>query len=249
MFKLLCFFLGMLFLFHVEKASAIALNPIPKKNHTVLNIDSTVIKTRSFNNTALQEYAKQKDFIYTEAPPEGRSWWSRFWSWVWGLLERVFGKIFSGTASWFIFKTLLFILAALALAFIIFKILGIDVIQIIRGESKGVEIPYGESLENIHDINFDNEIENAISSRNYRLAVRLLYLRCLKQLSDAQLIHWQIDKTNAAYLTELGDTKYRQLFGVLTSQFEYIWYGDFPVDVQSFQNINALFADFKKGLS
>lgn len=247
MFKLLCFFFGMLFLFTAEETSAIATKPVVKKNHVALNIDSTVIKARSFNNPALQQYAKQKDFQYTEAPA-GQSWWGRFWQWIWGILERIFGKIFSGPATWFLFKTILFILAAVGLAFIIFKILGIDVIKIIRGESKNIEIPYGESLENIHDINFDGEIENAITNRNYRLAVRLLYLRCLKQLSDAQLIHWQIDKTNTIYLTELADTKYRQLFGVLTSQFEYVWYGDFPVDGQSFQNINALFVDFKNGL-
>jgi hypothetical protein len=75
--------------------------------------------------------------------------------------------------------------------------------------------------------------------------VRLLYLRCLKQLSDAKLISWQIDKTNATYLFELDDTGQRQKFGLLTRQFEYIWYGDFPIDPKIFGNIYKSFMDFK----
>jgi hypothetical protein len=35
---------------------------------------------------------------------------------------------------------------------------------------------------------------------------------------------------------------------LLTRQFEYVWYGDFFVDGQSFQNINTLFQDFKQML-
>jgi hypothetical protein len=46
-------------------------------------------------------------------------------------------------------------------------------------------------------------------------------------------------------LNELADMDQRQSFSVLTRQFEYVWYGDFPVDSRSFQNINTLFHDFK----
>jgi hypothetical protein len=35
---------------------------------------------------------------------------------------------------------------------------------------------------------------------------------------------------------------------LLTRQFEYIWYGDFFIDGQAFQNINGLFQDFKQML-
>jgi hypothetical protein len=238
----------MFFLFTIEKASAIPTKPVAKPVQKAFQIDSSTIAKHSFNDAALQRYAKQKEFIYQDAPAEGKTLWQRFWSWVWRILGNIFRTIKGDTASWFLFRMAFYVIALIALGFIIFKLAGIDVFKILKGESKNIEIPYGESLENIHDINFDGEIDNAIANRNYRLAVRLLYLRSLKQLSDAHLIHWQIEKTNTSYLTELADTEYRQLFGLLTTQFEYIWYGDFPVDGQSFQNINALFIDFKKGL-
>jgi len=97
-------------------------------------------------------------------------------------------------------------------------------------------------------MNFDAEIEKAISRHDFRLAVRLLYLKCLKQLSDKELIRWQIDKTNAAYIYELTDPVQKQTFGLLTRQFEFIWYGDFPIDKDTFSKINALFQNFKNHL-
>jgi hypothetical protein len=110
-------------------------------------------------------------------------------------------------------------------------------------------LPYSESLENIHDINFDGEIEKAVTQHNYRLAVRLLYLRCLKQLSDAELIKWQIDKTNSAYINELSNQEQRKVFKTLTLQFEYVWYGEFAIDAPVFKNINTLFQDFNKDIA
>jgi len=126
---------------------------------------------------------------------------------------------------------------------------GINLLNVFRRKSLNAEVPYHESLENIHEINFDDELERAINQHNYRLAVRLLYLKCLKQLSDAELIRWQIDKTNNAYITELNNPAQREVFKTLTLQFEYAWYGEFPIDAAVFKNINALFMDFKKSIS
>lgn len=227
---------------------AIAQKPIVKHIPQVLKTDSSALNTHYFNNTALQNYSKQKVFRYDSSVAVGVSFWERFWSWIWKKTGDFFGRIFANKSSWFLFRLVLFVVAGGALVYMILRIAGIDVIGLFMGRSKNIELPYTESLEDIHAINFDTEIDNAVSGRNYRLAVRLLYLRSLKQLSDAQLIHWQIEKTNSSYITELGDTEYRRLFGLLTTRFEYVWYGDFPIDGQAFQNINSLFIDFKKGL-
>ncbi len=124
--------------------------------------------------------------------------------------------------------------------------MGDDLANIFRRGSKEAAIAYNESIENIHEISFDDELEKAINNKNYKLVIRLLYLRTLKQLSDAQLIHWQIEKTNSAYVNELTNDDQRQSFAVLTRQFEYIWYGNLPVNERSYQNIQTLFNDFKK---
>ncbi len=107
-------------------------------------------------------------------------------------------------------------------------------LNIFRRKSLSANLPYSESLENIHEIDFDAEIEKAVSQHNYRLAVRMLYLKCLKQLSDATLIKWQPEKTNSAYINELNDVVKRTAFKLLTRQFEYVWYGEFAIDGSTF---------------
>jgi len=230
----LCAFLG------VSKTFA-AVKKMPAK----VSIDTAKITVKNFNSTALKKFSEDKDFNYHGQAIGTPSVWERFWNWVWQKLSSLFNGIPHGGS---IFKYSLLALAVAGLIYIVFKALGVDVMQLFRGEAKKIEVPYTESLENIHEINFDAEIEKAISQHNYRLAVRLLYLRCLKQLSDKNLIHWQLDKTNAAYLYELTDAEQQQTFGVLTRQFEYVWYGDFFIDSQAFNSINLLFQNFKKQL-
>lgn len=213
--------------------------------HRKILVDSTAIVQRQFNGAALKQYSSSPDFKYdTET---SLSWWDRFWRWFWRWIAKLFD--FEGPKA--VAPIVKYIIGAVAVSFIVYsliKYMGAD-LNIFRKDAKQVPIPYSESLENIHEISFDQEIEKAMAQHNYKLAVRLLYLRSLKQLSDAGLIHWQTDKTNSAYLNEIADSAQRQSFSILTIQFEYVWYGDFPVDGRSFQNIYTLFQDFKKMLS
>jgi hypothetical protein len=218
-------------------------NDVTKVIHKTIRIDSALVTQRHFNAGALKLYQQDRDFKYN-TEETGLSLWDRFWRWFWRWLRDLFD--FDGPKI--AMPYLKYIMGALAIIIIVYgiiKYLGND-LRLFGKEAKSVDIPYSESLENIHEISFDEEIERAMAQHNYKLAVRLLYLRSLKQLSDAQLIHWQIEKTNSAYLNELTDSAQRQSFGIITTQFEYVWYGDFPVDGRSFQNIYTLFQDFKK---
>lgn len=212
-----------------------------------IRLDSVKISVHSFNAAALEKYKKDPNFDYREATAKaGLSWWDRFWNWFWELIAKMFGNNQpTHVPSISYFKYIAEAIVVALLIFIIIKLAGLNISNIFRREPAVIQVPYSESLENIHQITFEEEIEKALNQRNYRLAIRLLYLSTLKQLNDAHLIHWQLEKTNSTYLNELSDVGQRQSFGVLTRQFEYVWYGDFPVDRQSFQNINTLFHDFK----
>ena len=135
-------------------------------------------------------------------------------------------------------------LGVAAIVFLILKLAGVDPFKAIRSKSASA-LPYSEYTDNIHDINMDDELEKAITVRNYRLAVRLLYLKSLKQLNDAGLIHWEPNKTNTDYSNELQNFEQRLAFNLLTRQFEYIWYGEFSIDADVFGRISDLFKDFK----
>jgi len=225
----------------------IVLKPVEQPVADFIRLDTSKIKVHAFSAAALDKYKNNPDFDYREADAKtGLNWWQRFWNWFWELIAKLFGNSQPTPAPSFPFmKYIIAAAAVILLIFIIIKLAGLNISNIFNREAAEIQVPYSESLENIHQITFEEEIEKALNQRNYRLAIRLLYLSTLKQLNDAHLIQWQLEKTNSAYLNELSDATQRQSFGILTRQFEYVWYGDFPVDGQSFQNINTLFHDFK----
>jgi len=239
---LLVFLLITAFGFGANAAKAVKKDSV-KLIHKTIKVDSASIVERHFNAAQLKLYKQDRNFQYATQETD-LSIWDRFWRWFWKWLRNLFD--FDGPRL--DVPYLKYIIGALAIGLIVYgiiKYLGDD-LHLFSKKVKAIDIPYSESLENIHEISFDEEIERAMNQHNYKLAVRLLYLRSLKQLSDAQLIHWQVEKTNSAYLNELTDSVQRQSFGILTTQFEYIWYGDFPIDGRSFQSIYTSFQDFKK---
>ncbi len=208
----------------------------------VLYYDTEKVAVRTFDKAALKNYSNQKEFQYGDTYV-GESLWTRFWRWFWGLFDPQDTRTAAGIFG-VILKYLFIGLGVAAILFIIFRLIGVDASNIIRRKPQS-PLTYSESLENIYAIDFDAEIEKATSKQNYRLAVRLLYLRLLKQLSDVGLINWDITKTNSIYIDELSNAEQRISFKLLTRQFEYIWYGERSIDAEVFKKVNSLFSDFK----
>ncbi|WP_113654542.1 DUF4129 domain-containing protein [Pedobacter namyangjuensis] len=247
---LLAFVVFLLFAFNAN-ATAIQKENVKKDSikKATLITDSSKITIKQIDEQAVNEYSKQRDFIYDDVTPAGLSWWDRFWMAVGRWFERLFsggGKRLPNTGFLVFLKYASITVAVALIVFIVMKIFGLD-LKFLTGKSKAVDIPYEESLENIHEIDFEDHLENAISNGNYRLAVRLLYLKTLKQLTDRNLINWQPEKTNQTYIAELTE-EHKTDFADLTLRFEYIWYGDFYIDKESFEPINESFNQFNKQL-
>lgn len=228
----------------------------PKHEKAILKNDTSVVTLRHFDEAALKAYSKNPEFQYNE-PTTDLSVWARFWRWFWALITTIwdwFISLFDFKALtrlgifWQIVKLLILAAGLAALVFFILKSMGINMLGIFRKKPATAPIPYSEFFEDINTIDFDAEIESAVSKHNYRFAVRLLYLKSLKQLSQAELIAWQIDKTNSTYINELVNEEQRTAFKLLTRQFEYVWYGDFLIDQPVYKTIDLSFNDFNKKL-
>jgi hypothetical protein len=226
-----------------------AQKPVVKKVHHILVLDTGKLVVRHLDTAALNKYSKDPDFNYNhEKELQQESLWERFWNWFWGWVGRLFPRFSGGKNLASVLKYLLYGAAAFLFIYLILKLLKIDLLKLFRKHKNEEGLPFTEFSENIHDINFDDSISKALLDKNYRLAVRLLYLRSLKRLNDAGMIHWKLEKTNLAYLNELENPEYKKLFGALTVSFEYVWYGDFPINGEVFQNIDSLFRDFNTRL-
>jgi len=230
----------------------VAHGAVPKKTvpktPAIVKIDtSSSISLRSFDKASIKKYSSRPEFQYNDTR-EGLSWWDRlwirFWRWFWSLFRfkglSVLGTIIN------IIEIIAIVAAVGALIYAILKAVGMDP-RTLLSKTSPPTVPYSEFFEDINTIDFDAEIEKAVASHNYRFAVRLLYLKCLKQLSDAGAIAWEIDKTNSHYIYELKNDDQRNAFSLLTRQFEYVWYGEFSINDAVYNTIALSFRDFNKG--
>jgi hypothetical protein len=100
---------------------------------------------------------------------------------------------------------------------------------------------YNTLDENIHEMDFDKLIEEAMSKKDYRLGIRLVFLYALKMLSDKNHIHWDQGKTNHDYLDELKLAELKEGFSDLNYYFEYAWYGNFNINAEMFHHVQDIF--------
>ncbi len=105
-----------------------------------------------------------------------------------------------------------------------------------------------EISEDIFAINYQKEIDKAAAQGNYRLAIRLLFLKLLKNMSEKSIILYKQDKTNLDYLGELHPTNYYTNFFRITRNYEYSWYGHFIVSEDAYKIIRRDFDQFDKEL-
>lgn len=181
------------------------------------------------------------DYRYDRIGPAPKTAWDRFWEWFW----RKVGELFDSEGGSIGLRIIEYALILGAIALMVYLILKNDVRALFYGKSASVAIDFSEFAEDIHAINFDALIATAISKKDYRRAVRLHFLKLLKELTDRGLINWQIDKTNNDYSIELANSKYSVSFKELSQLYEYVWYGDFEPDEKHFSNTVNKFNAFR----
>ncbi|CAN5134178.1 hypothetical protein BH09BAC5_BH09BAC5_03670 [soil metagenome] len=220
-------------------------NPEEKKK---LKYDSTSVVKREATTSQQEKYNKDEVWRYdrdkTNVDPQ-ETVFDRMWNGFWDKVQK---SLFSGNHGrdfnpW----NILWILILVTLiVLVILKVTNSGVSTIFSGKSRKAE-KTDATLEDvdIHAIDYEKQIHDAISNLDYRLAVRLWFLRTLKTLSDNELLTWQIDKTNSDYYYELSGSNYQKDFGDVSNVYDYIWYGEFPVDANSYSKAEDKFKSLR----
>ncbi len=99
--------------------------------------------------------------------------------------------------------------------------------------------------DTIYGIDFEKDISRALGSGNYREAIRLRYLQCLKLLSDSDKIEWRIYKTPAQYTREYKNDD----FSNLTRRYVLVRYGDYEATQAIFDDISDKYKSIENQLS
>lgn len=99
-----------------------------------------------------------------------------------------------------------------------------------RHETVTEALDYQEIEEDIHELDLDTLLSQALEQGNVRQVCRLRYLITLKALADAGAIDWQRYKTPSQYAAEYPSPEFR----ALTREFLRIRYGDFQATVETY---------------
>ena len=197
------------------------------------NIDFTTQK--EFKEPLTEKYS-DKEFIYTEdavekEEPDSAPIDTAFLNGFIYFMVNIFPYILGGFIILIILKTFL----GTEIGFWNFK-----------NNSKKISEKLVFEDEDIHEVDLNGLLKNAIDKKEYRLSIRYYYLSVLKRLSSKKMIKYHIEKTNSEYLFEIENIATRKEFSYLSYVYTYVWYGEFPVDETTFKVIESKYKSFLK---
>jgi len=140
-------------------------------------------------------------------------------------------------------RILLTLLAIFFIGVILFRFFFTEGIFKKEGSELKEELEKKEEI--ITDPNsFNRLINEAVANKDYRLAIRYMYLQTLHNLSTRNLIELSPEKTNSHYIHELRSSPSHREFASLTRSYEYAWYGKFEMDETQFNQLQNYFKQF-----
>jgi len=206
--------------------------------------DDSVIERRQFED--VKEKYQSDEFIY-ERTIENSGWWSRFKQWLTDLVQDLFNLNSAGQASKAtdIALKIAGVIIFLLVIYFIFRAVMNDEGNWVFGKSSDKNIiPITDIENNIHVTDFKQLIVEAEQDQNYRLAIRYYYLWLLKGLANAEIIEYDVEKTNSDYFNEIATKQIKDEFSYTSYLYNYIWYGEFDVDEQQFNKAKNAFTKF-----
>jgi len=195
----------------------------------VNRVDTVPHQFRDFDGKTISKNSTGREFVYEVNPDKEGGFWAILNYYLGRLLEK------TGRVQWHevsLNDLILYGLIIFAAVLIILQLFKVQIQGLFQRDA-GTIIHHKSETENVFETDFDSLIKQAVEVRNYRLAIRLLYLLSLRRLSESGLIRWQRNKTNFEYYYELKDETLRRQFYKLTLVFEGAWYGqiDIPEDI------------------
>jgi len=205
--------------------------------NTTTNVDTAASETpeplvlRSIPDTAIRNWKNSRDFAYANDP----SLWKKKPEEGESLLQRIFNSD--------IFRWLIYILLGSILLYALYKIISENNLRFFyRKPARLKETPLEEA--ELPEEDLDQLLKKAVEGKEYRMATRYLYLKTLRHLDRLELIRWHSQSTDEEYVRQMDTRPQGERFRWLTSAYERVWYGKFPLDEHQFSRLSQYFQDF-----
>lgn len=206
--------------------------------------DSSDVAVRNFDTEKLDELRSDPSLQYKEPPTVAESLWDRLRLWLSQLLQDIFEN--AVTTDWG--RVFTYIAGIVVIVVLIMMVLKVNAFKVFYSGQGADTFRHQVLDENIHEMDFEKLIHEAMVKNDYRTGVRLVFLYSLKMLSDKNLIHWDQGKTNHDYINELKAADLKTGFNELNYFFEYAWYGNFKINREMFSRVEVIFDEWKRTL-
>lgn len=199
-----------------------------------IRYDSSTIELRTSHK--IETYKNDKNFVYDDNVKKPITFFQKLLNYLFRFLE----TIFSDTGVVPFIRYFIYFLIFVLIIYLLFRMNFGSVFFRRKKSVSNVDLEIYD--EDILHTNYEKLIQDAVVEKNYRLAVRFLYLNLLKKLAFKEIIHWEIDKTNKDYRNQTRSGLYGKSFENLTKHYEYVWYGQFQINTDFFYHINQDFS-------
>lgn len=155
---------------------------------------------------------------------------------------------FTGDVPRFQFLNWIFVIALiLAVIYLVYILINEGGTSLFSSK-KNTEITTHEeiSVENIEQTDIESLIASAEKNGDYRLAIRFYHILVLKRLSLKSFIKLEEDKTNEEYFYEVKQQAFSNDFKFTSYLYDYIWYGEFPINLRQYQTAKKNFVQLIK---
>jgi len=214
-----------------------------KKMLTDLPSDTAKRQVTGFQQNFKSEYLSDDEFNYSQGK-DSYSYWQLLKKRIGNFLKKLFGYAPDAPTPAFI-EILIGVLSGIVVLIVLF----IAVRILIRHKGRWFFDKKNEELtldiydtENlIEKADFRQLIAEHEQKGDTRSCIRLYFLWTLKVLKNNNLINWLPDKTNSEYLNEITDQAMKNQFSYLSYLYEYVWYGEFPLENNDYLNAKSAF--------
>lgn len=225
---------------------------VSQKDSTVVRFDDQEITGIEITEADLAPFKASDKFNY-EIEHTDNSWWEGVKNWFYNILRRFFEWLFGVDAApsyiAVFLKYIPYVLLGLLLFLLIRFFIKANTKNILFSKSNAATVLLSEEERIIKTEDIQGLIKQALDNHNYRLAIRYYYLYLLKLLTERELITWEIQKTNDDYIQELSQSTLKPLFQKVTLLYDYIWYGKFAIDRETYDKAKGNFDQLKNSIT
>lgn len=132
-------------------------------------------------------------------------------------------------------KTLLIIILAIGLIFLIYIILKNRKPSDKKLKTPAMDLEWNPEI--ISKTELELRLEKALAEKNYREGVRIYFTFILKELIRKNWIFWRNEKTNYDYILEMGGKPSINEFRESVRIYDIVWYGEYEITEAIFKQI------------